>query len=555
LAYHPNNLLYDVDYFGNRSNFEIAHANNLPALYPSLPFKDFLPAFLWEDWDCLVSWGATFDSVLTPAITTAVSHLQDFYDNPHIYLPFRLPSLHEKAKDSELSDLIYSTISEANPPLRTLHNIIGNFFKPSAVLAALGGSDSIRKFVYGGQAPSEWAPKPPTAVELQFTIQNPELRSFMAERWFPKKSPPLDKDDFWHSSLHTPPTLVVTAALSSASSTTPSPPAQLPSPYSPAILHTLERFTPLNHLAQQAVSALYPTSTLFTDPIPPFKANATPFLLSSSLLLRTPFLLAYFKGWETFQSSSAAIVLREESGVVTYFAFGALQNFYRLYLFVFDGLQEHFRFSLLLQGTTPPPTLLPILRGLHAEWSLTDNVATFKPLLPQFHRLIVFSNVVSLQPNSFSLFLPWGLSFFPVTWDPASLLPIFYSLFETSTDMWGPASLPDFSGGYPFQVHLQIWLFIHLAYLQHYSLPPTPFVILNCFAPSEQVVAPDLLFCAQNSPPSQDMIATTKCPNLFIPEHLTDRMCSHYGLIIAQPTSIYPDLRVSDLEPMQIPYP
>ena len=45
-----------------------------------------------------------------------------------------------------------------------------------------------------------------------------------------------------------------------------------------------------------------------------------------------PFLLAYFKGWETFQTSNAAIVLREESGVVTHFAFGALQNYYRLYL-------------------------------------------------------------------------------------------------------------------------------------------------------------------------------------------------------------------------------
>ena len=202
------------------------------------------------------------------------------------------------------------------------------FFKPSAVLAALGGPDSIRKFVYGGQAPNEWAPKPPTAVELQFTllrervlsdtIQNPELRSFMAERWFPKNSPPLDKDDFWHSSLHTPPTLVVTAASSSAPSATPAPSSQLLSPYSPAILNTLESFPPLNLLAQHAVSTLYPTSMLFTDPIPPFKSTVTPFLLSSSLLLRAPFLLAYFKGWEIFQPSTAAIVLGEESGVVTH---------------------------------------------------------------------------------------------------------------------------------------------------------------------------------------------------------------------------------------------
>ena len=147
----------------------------------------------------------------------AVSHLQDFYDNPHIYLPFRLPTLHEKAKDSELSDLIYATISEANPPLRTLHNIIGNFFKPSAVLAALGGSDSIRKFVYGGQAPNEWAPKPPTAVELQFTllrervlsdtIQNPELRSFMADRWFPK-NPHLSTKTTFGTHLFTLPLLL-----------------------------------------------------------------------------------------------------------------------------------------------------------------------------------------------------------------------------------------------------------------------------------------------------------------------------------------------------------
>ena len=117
LAYHPNNLLYDIDYFVTRSNFELAHVNNLPALYPSLPFKNFLPAFLWEDWDRLVSWGATFDSILTPAITTAVSHLQDFYDNPHIYLPFSVAFASGKSKRLRIvwSYLCYYFRSQSSP--------------------------------------------------------------------------------------------------------------------------------------------------------------------------------------------------------------------------------------------------------------------------------------------------------------------------------------------------------------------------------------------------------------------------------------------------------
>lgn len=132
-----------------------------------------------------------------------------------IYTLFRLPTLQEKAIDSELSDLITSTITEANPLMKTLHNIIGNFFKPRAVCAALRGIDNIRKYVYGGLKPSEWAPLPPPAVDLLFselkkrvladTIDQPGLRPFMADRWFPKKSPLLEQDDFWHTAIHTPP--------------------------------------------------------------------------------------------------------------------------------------------------------------------------------------------------------------------------------------------------------------------------------------------------------------------------------------------------------------
>ena len=143
LAYHPKHLLYDISYFGTFQQFLASCQANVPLLYPKLPFTDFLPEFLWSDWQALVDWSADFNSELTQAILDTVSRLQDFYSNPHIYLPFRLPNLREKAKDSELSDLIDATIAEADPPLRTLHNIIGNFFKPSAVLAALGGPNSM----------------------------------------------------------------------------------------------------------------------------------------------------------------------------------------------------------------------------------------------------------------------------------------------------------------------------------------------------------------------------------------------------------------------------
>ena len=547
LAYHPKNLLYDTSFFGTKNDFQIALTQNLPFLFPILPFKNFLPEFLWSDWDHLVAWGATFDSTMTPAIITAVSNLQDFYDNPFIYTPFRLPTLQEKARDSELSDLISSTIAEANPPIRTLHNIIGNFFKPSAVCAALGGTDSIRNYVYGGLKPSEWAPLAPPAVDLLFselkrkvttdTIDQPDLRPFIADKWYPKQSPSLEREDFWHTASHTPSAPVFTA---------PTPPSPMvPSavsphiilPYSQAILHTLTTHPILNQLATGAIVQTYPTSTLFTNPFPPFKTHATPLLLSPSLLLKPAFLTAYFKGWETFQSSNAAIVLREENGVVTHYAFGSLDNFYRLYLFVFDSLQESFQFSLLIQGVTPPAELFTILHGMHASWSLPDDILSYRQLLKQFPSLIIFTNVTVSQLSSLSLYLPWDSSFYPISLTTPSLLPLFYSLFESTDDtpMWGAGSLPALSGSYGF--------------------PATPFIFLNCFSPDELITEPDLFFCIKDSPPTVEILLKAKCPHFFIHNHHTDQTAPHYGLVIAAPASIYPDIIVSDLAPQFIPYP
>ena len=75
-----------------------------------------------------------------------------------------------------LVELIETTKKDANPHVRTLHNIIGNFFKPSAVLAALGGTTSIQNYVQGHVTPNQWSPLPFEQVELKFT----ELRNYMS---------------------------------------------------------------------------------------------------------------------------------------------------------------------------------------------------------------------------------------------------------------------------------------------------------------------------------------------------------------------------------------
>lgn len=164
------------------------------------------------------------------------------------------------------------------PPLRTLHNIIGNFFKPSAVCAALGGTDNIRNYVYGNLKPSEWAPLSPSAVDLLFselrkkvladTTDQPDLRTFMTDRWFPKKSPPLDQDDFWHTATHTPSPPVFTAPAPPPPIIPPTVPPNFVLPYSHHILQTLTTHNVLYQLALRAIVQEYPTSVLFTNPFP-----------------------------------------------------------------------------------------------------------------------------------------------------------------------------------------------------------------------------------------------------------------------------------------------
>ena len=72
LAYHPKNLLYDIDFFSGLSGFQQASVTHASKLYPKLPFFDFLPPFLWDEWNTLESWPADFTVELTPSILKTV---------------------------------------------------------------------------------------------------------------------------------------------------------------------------------------------------------------------------------------------------------------------------------------------------------------------------------------------------------------------------------------------------------------------------------------------------------------------------------------------------
>ena len=327
LAYHPKNLLYDLSYFGSLELLLTACQANAPLHYPKLPFQEFLAEFLRQDWQALIDWNADFDSELTQPILDTVSRLEDFYSNPHIYLPFRLPNLREKAKDSELSELIETTIAEANPPMRALHNIIGNFFKPSAVLSALGGLNSIKNYVYGDSSPHHWAPASPTTVDSNFKAlrtrvindisTQPRLQAHVSERWFPQKFPRIDEEDFWHSAIKMPTPTVTISVPSPPPSNPPASSTTVPSPLPAHVLTFLQQHPSLYTLSQASIHHAYPLSTLLSNKAPPFSPPHLPLLLSLEKFHKHCFLDAYFQGWELHQDTTAAIVIFEDSGTIT----------------------------------------------------------------------------------------------------------------------------------------------------------------------------------------------------------------------------------------------
>ena len=566
LAYHPKNLLYDISFFGSWESFcDACHANR-SNLYPDIPFKQFLPEFLWKEWDSLIEWKADFDSQLTPEILATVTKLQEFYSNPHIYLPFRLPSLEEKAKDSELSSLIITTQQEANPPLRTLHNIIGNFLKPSAVLAALGGADRLCNFVNGANTPNQWQPSSPSQVDTAFSnlkqtvsqsiTSQPTLHSHLVEKWYPKNLPKLESLDFWHKAFHlqTPP--VLTSPMTPLPTPPPTAPKQFISPLSPLALGQLQKFDALYQLTTKAIFHNYHLDVLLSAPFPPFKSLALPILLSTSHLKKFNFLKSYFQGWELTQSSVVILVLYEDANHVEFFSFGPISSYQQLYLLSFSSSSDTFQFSLLLQQITPPVTLQPLLTKLHAVWNFPPHLSTYINLLQQFPTLALFDNISNPRPPSI-VYSPFGHAFVPTSLLQDPLLEWVATFFEgpQDTPMWCPERCPDFTGDFPFLRHVQFWLHLHNKYQEAYELPPLPFVLLSWYTPGTIPSAPDILFCPLNHTPTPESIASTKCPLILAPNTFKDIHMDHYGIVVGRPSEFFSELDTKAIVPHPITYP
>jgi hypothetical protein len=72
-------------------------------------------------------------------LDSASFELADLFAHPHIALPFRLPTLHEQIRESELGDLLQKSplFAQGLVGESLLLNFLGNYFKPSALVAAV----------------------------------------------------------------------------------------------------------------------------------------------------------------------------------------------------------------------------------------------------------------------------------------------------------------------------------------------------------------------------------------------------------------------------------
>ena len=171
-----------------------------------LPWADFLPATAVRALQQIIQWGALIAQLPNKKQEAAAAILAEYFDNPSLNFPFRLPSLEEKVVDAELTSFGENAMHDVNIPDRLTHDLIGNYFKPSAVVTALGGKHYLRKLKCGEVEPQTWKPCTPSVLLVEYaTIQqqvlkdlDKTLQGFCCQNPFPLWSN-FGDENYWHA--------------------------------------------------------------------------------------------------------------------------------------------------------------------------------------------------------------------------------------------------------------------------------------------------------------------------------------------------------------------
>ena len=343
--------------------------------------------------------------------------------------------------------------------------------------------------------------------------------------------------------------------------TLPPPPTtstiSLVSPLPAHVLTFLQLHPVLVTLSNAAIHHPYPLDILLSKKVPPLIMPFLPLLFTTDNFHQHHYLQAYFQGWELYQNTNALVVIYENSGTVTMHTYGSLSEYYRLYLLVFSATSENLYLSLLLQGTSPAPELAQLLLTNHIPRSFPPQLVPYASLLTSYPELHIFADLASTSLSDPTIYIPIGQHFTRFQLPNSFLAHWATTLFEPGADtpMWAPDTTPNFSGTYPFIQHTQFWLFIHNAYLQAYTLPPSPYIFLHFITPGQTSSTPSFYFCIHNHIPSPEHILTHICPHIFVFNTHRDTNMESYAVIVDRPSSLYADLDAAALEAKPITYP
>jgi hypothetical protein len=160
-------MLYHVDHFGGETSFERLWTKG--AILPNIQWEKYIPEELMQPWRKILDWKIAESHFPTPEVDAAAAEMADYFAEQGHSVPFRPPSLQEKQRESELGNF-YAGLTTAAGLLTEARytDLIGNFFKPSSLRAALGFGQEVNINTWlSGQTAGLVEPKPVRPFQLK----------------------------------------------------------------------------------------------------------------------------------------------------------------------------------------------------------------------------------------------------------------------------------------------------------------------------------------------------------------------------------------------------